>query len=494
MKNKLLFLTGIISALLISSVAYAGEASFDKDTKKVSIIGEFNPNESVSIVVFKPNNSIASVSSKTSMKNSIFFAYETLTDDNGKYDISFPVDGEGVCKINLSTKNTNEEIEIELFSETELKQALLKLNEAVSQGETAVESLLADSRLRNVLGIDEPYNKIFDKSKLNKALLSVPNYNNFSEVKSAVKIIKDEIKCVEEFNNVMSTVQIKSLVEDMYKCIPADKYLNEYLNSSNRTTIDKILLNAKPYSRIEDIHSKLIEGIDSVKNNNNSGTVGGGGSGPSGGVFQPNSSGSTNIVKYTNEDVQTSKDNGFIDVAETHWAYYDIKQLTELDVINGIDSKHFAPDNYVTREQFVKILVVAFDIKSSNNIEYFSDFEENAWYIPYIMSAKDAGIANGYADGSFGIGDNITREDLAVLAYNTAIKSGVIFNDGVENSFSDFSEISDYAKESVLILSANGIINGFENNVFSPKSFATRAQAAKIVNLLLKLKETGVWK
>ena len=51
-----------------------------------------------------------------------------------------------------------------------------------------------------------------------------------------------------------------------------------------------------------------------------------------------------------------------------------------------------------------------------------------------------------------------------------------------ELSFNDSENISDYAKEAVAELSALGIINGVGDGMFQPKSVATRAQAAVIID------------
>ena len=55
--------------------------------------------------------------------------------------------------------------------------------------------------------------------------------------------------------------------------------------------------------------------------------------------------------------------------------------------------------------------------------------------------------------------------------------------------FADDSVIEDYAKEAVYQLTAQGIINGFEDGSFRPDDTATRAQAAKMICLLTELAE-----
>ena len=54
-----------------------------------------------------------------------------------------------------------------------------------------------------------------------------------------------------------------------------------------------------------------------------------------------------------------------------------------------------------------------------------------------------------------------------------------------ETLFADDDQILDYAKDAVYTLAAKGIISGMGENRFEPQAFATRAQAARILHLIL---------
>ncbi|UKI38689.1 MAG: S-layer homology domain-containing protein [Clostridiales bacterium] len=56
------------------------------------------------------------------------------------------------------------------------------------------------------------------------------------------------------------------------------------------------------------------------------------------------------------------------------------------------------------------------------------------------------------------------------------------------------SSVSDYASEAVKALYSANILKGNENGGFMPKSFATRAETAVIINRVFKLCEIGVVK
>ena len=54
--------------------------------------------------------------------------------------------------------------------------------------------------------------------------------------------------------------------------------------------------------------------------------------------------------------------------------------------------------------------------------------------------------------------------------------------------FFDENEIADYAKNSVELLYKKGIINGMDEGIFAPKAMVTRAQAAKMIYELCKVR------
>ena len=52
-------------------------------------------------------------------------------------------------------------------------------------------------------------------------------------------------------------------------------------------------------------------------------------------------------------------------------------------------------------------------------------------------------------------------------------------------SFSDGSQIAEYAKEAVDALCGYGVMNGVSETEFAPEEHATRAMAAKVIYLLM---------
>jgi glucan biosynthesis protein len=110
----------------------------------------------------------------------------------------------------------------------------------------------------------------------------------------------------------------------------------------------------------------------------------------------------------------------------------------------------------------------------------FGDVSAEDWSYNYISAAASNKIVNGYSDKIFGKNDYVTKQDLAVMIYRAAKASGALPSTLNDMEFSDYENISQYAKEAVEALADAGIINGY-NGMFMPSSNATRAETAKIL-------------
>ena len=209
---------------------------------------------------------------------------------------------------------------------------------------------------------------------------------------------------------------------------------------------------------------------------------------PGGGGNSSGSVGGSTNSKFPSSNIANNpievNTESFDDLAQVQWAKEAIENLYKRGIINGVGDKKFAPMRNITREEFVKLAVVAFGIYDTAQKADFEDTDSEAWYSVYIGSAKKAGIVNGVSETEFGLGRNITRQDMAVILYNAAKKNGYTFGEaGLE--FTDNAQIADYAKEAVGALSSQNVINGMEDGSFRPYENATRAQAAKMIYSLI---------
>ena len=216
-----------------------------------------------------------------------------------------------------------------------------------------------------------------------------------------------------------------------------------------------------------------------------SSSPGGGSGGGGGGGGSSNTNGvlSTGILADIGTPTE-SAEQGFSDMSGAPWAEEAVNYLSEKGVLAGRGNGIFAPNDMVTREEFVKMIVTALEIQTGNEASSFADTSDGAWYNQYINAALELGIVNGIGENQFGVGQNITREDLVVMCHRGI---GANFFESTEaNLFTDDADIAEYAKASVTAFYANGIVSGYENGAFLPKNTASRAEAAKIIYELIK--------
>ena len=175
----------------------------------------------------------------------------------------------------------------------------------------------------------------------------------------------------------------------------------------------------------------------------------------------------------------------FYDLDGFEWAKDYINSLSSKKVINGFGDGTFKPGNKVTREEFVKMLVTAFDLEGDTDLK-FKDVDSTHWAYEYIKKAVSAGVVNGISDTEFGINTAISRQDMAVMAYRAAKKVGKLNNiEPDKNNFSDESDIADYAKDAIAYMKSAGIINGVGENMFNPLGTATRAETAVVISKII---------
>ena len=89
------------------------------------------------------------------------------------------------------------------------------------------------------------------------------------------------------------------------------------------------------------------------------------------------------------------------------WGKSYIAALYNRGIINGKSETTFAPDDSITREEFVKLVVELFELNDTSLKVAFQDVAEDAWYYSYVASAYQHNIISGVGDNLFGTGQAI---------------------------------------------------------------------------------------
>ena len=174
----------------------------------------------------------------------------------------------------------------------------------------------------------------------------------------------------------------------------------------------------------------------------------------------------------------------FSDVTCDHWGYPYIKYLNDNGIVNGYGDGTFGPENIVTRAQFAKMVTLAAGLTySGSGVEPFDDVPEGGWEYPYVMAAKEHGIINGYSETIFGPNDPVTRAQAAKM---TTLAKGLTYTGGGA-PFEDVPDDGGWVYLSVMAAKEHGIINGYSETIFGPNDPATRAQASKMVSVMMNI-------
>jgi hypothetical protein len=173
----------------------------------------------------------------------------------------------------------------------------------------------------------------------------------------------------------------------------------------------------------------------------------------------------------------------FSDVPSTYWAYPYISELTAKGIVNGFPDGTFQPNGPTTRAQFVKMLdlTLGLPVSTTSVATPFTDVPANAWYAPYVAIAVKEGIVQGLTPSTFGPNVTLTREQMAVL-----LARALHLTQTTTLHFSDAGQIDAWAVPGVEEAVAAGYIAGFPNGTIQPLGPATRAEAAKVLALVLK--------
>lgn len=100
------------------------------------------------------------------------------------------------------------------------------------------------------------------------------------------------------------------------------------------------------------------------------------------------------------------------DIVENEKFYNEaIGFLTYLGIFKGDEKGDMKPDEYVTRAEIAAIILREMNITNMLTYEnVFNDVDESHWAASVIQTAYSSGIINGYEDGSFGPDEEVTFE------------------------------------------------------------------------------------
>jgi len=106
----------------------------------------------------------------------------------------------------------------------------------------------------------------------------------------------------------------------------------------------------------------------------------------------------------------------FTDVQEKYWARKPIEYLATLQIMGGYPDNTFHPDQPVSRQELAAILVKAkgFEVKKLSRSP-FRDVSYKDGFAPFIDVAVKRQYINGYPDGTFRPRRKVTRGEASII-------------------------------------------------------------------------------
>ena len=150
--------------------------------------------------------------------------------------------------------------------------------------------------------------------------------------------------------------------------------------------------------------------------------------------------------------------------------------------VQGYPDNTVGPERNITRAEATVIFFRL--LNDSVRAEYldaenaFPDVNMNDWFNLGVSTMENGGFVSGYDDGLFRPNANITRAELATIISN--------FDDlepAAENKFADVE--GHWAEKYINSAAEKGWLSGYEDGLFRPNQYITRAETMSMINRVL---------
>ncbi len=166
---------------------------------------------------------------------------------------------------------------------------------------------------------------------------------------------------------------------------------------------------------------------------------------------------------------------------DSHWAEEEISTLMYAGILRG-DSGSARANDTITRGEFTALTARALSLFGTDTA-VFSDIPKTHMFFDEISAAHTEGLVNGIGGNLFMPQNNITREEIMLIISRCMpdTKTTTVKFRDIASSYTYIAEL----RKAV----ASGIITGFDDGTFRPKTNATRAECAVMLVRLLKALE-----
>ena len=171
----------------------------------------------------------------------------------------------------------------------------------------------------------------------------------------------------------------------------------------------------------------------------------------------------------------------FLDVDQSQWYHEAIDYAIVNELFNGTGKSTFEPDTAMTRGMLVTVLHRMEKAPAPKAPSKFTDLAQD-WYKDAVAWAAENGIVKGMSETTFAPDEKVTREQAMTMLMRYAAFKGIDVTKTADLSkFGDANAVSDWADAAVHWAVAEDLIQGMPGNLLQPQGDSTRAQVATIL-------------
>lgn len=188
---------------------------------------------------------------------------------------------------------------------------------------------------------------------------------------------------------------------------------------------------------------------------------------------------------YISAEKSIVKFRPFRDIVKDCWFDQSATYCFEHGYMKGTAEGCFDPGLNITRSMAVMIFCNMNTLDPFYEAKSFNDVKSSDWFYSSVQWAYYNSITGGTSGSTFTPNAAITRQDFIKMLYNYYMRFAHMPDiSPIEMDlcvYSDHTDISDYAAESLQWAINYGIISGYTDMTLRPKASITRAEAVKII-------------
>ena len=172
-------------------------------------------------------------------------------------------------------------------------------------------------------------------------------------------------------------------------------------------------------------------------------------------------------------------DTPFEDVFDGEWFYDAVTYVWEQGLMNGVSGMEFGPDQKANRAMVVTLLYRLNGVQADPVESSFTDVEPGRWYFAPVQWALENGITTGVTETEFAPEQNVSREQFVTFLHRYA---GEPVPQTIPEDISDWDSVSNFSRDAMAWAVETGLLTGYSDGTVKPQRELSRAELAVLMN------------